>query len=90
MAGRSLLPLTVSIAKIIMGLNMSMVLLDKSSESLLGTSLLLLLSDKIESFSRAILMSLSRISVTMISLKTVGKQFATFITVAKQVVTVLC
>ena len=90
MSGRLLLPLTVSIAKIIMGLNMSMVLLDKSSESLLGTSLLLLLSDKIESFSRDMLMSLSRISVTMISLKTVGKQFATFTTVAKQVVTVLC
>ena len=58
MSGRLLLPLMVSIAEIIKGLNMSMVSLDKFSESLLGTSLLLLLSDKIESFSRAMLMSL--------------------------------
>ena len=47
---------------------MSIVSLDKFSESLIGTSLLLLLSDKIESFSRVMLMSLSRISVIMLSL----------------------
>ena len=58
MSGRLFLPLIVSIAEVIMGLNMSTVLLDNFSESLLRTSLLLLLSDKIESFSRAMLMSL--------------------------------
>ena len=58
----------VSITEIIKGLNMSMVSLDKFSESLLGTSLLLLLSEKIESFSRAMLMSLSRISVITVTL----------------------
>ena len=68
MSGRLLLPLMVSIAEIIKDLNMSMVSLDRFSESLLGTSLLLLLSDKIESFYRAILMSLSRISVIMVLL----------------------
>ena len=68
MSGRLLLPPIVSRAEVIMGLNMSMVSLDKFSESLLGTSLLLLLSDKIESFSRAMLMSLSRISVIMVTL----------------------
>ena len=56
----------VSIAEIIKGLNMSMVPLDKFLESLLGISLLLLFSDKMESFSRAMLMSLSRISVIMV------------------------
>ena len=68
MSGRLLLPLMVSIAETMKGLNMSVVSLDKFSESLLGTSLLLLLSDKIESFSRAMLMSLSRISVIMVTL----------------------
>ena len=50
MSGGLLLPLIVSITKVIMGLNMSMVLLDKFSKSLLGTSLLLLLSDKNRKF----------------------------------------
>ena len=68
MSGRLLLPLMVSIAEIIKGLNMSMASLDKFSESLLGTSLLLPLSDKTESFSRPMLMSLSRMSVIMVSI----------------------
>ena len=56
----------VSIAEIIKGLNMSTVSLDKFLESSLGISLLLFLSDKMESFSRAMPMSLSRISVIMV------------------------
>ena len=68
MSGRLLLPIMVSIAQTIKGLNVSRVLMDKFSGSLLRTSLHLLLSGKIESFSRAMLMSLSRISVIMVTL----------------------
>ena len=61
-SGCLLFPYLVSVAEIIMDFDISVLPLDKFSESLLGTSSLLLFPDKIVSFSRAILMSLSSIS----------------------------
>ena len=47
-SGHLLLPLIVSVAELFMSLNMSVVLMDKFSESLRETKLLLLLSDPIK------------------------------------------
>ena len=58
-----LLPIIVSITDVMLGLNMPVMMLDIFSESLLETSSLSHLFDRKVRFSRAIQISLSRISL---------------------------